>query len=240
MLTWENTWKEIADSGITVAVLPIGATEQHGTSLPLLTDSLMAAKVAEAVAGDLGAYLLPALPVGTSATHLSFPGTLTLRHETLAAVIGDLVDSLFATGFKSVVLVSLHGGNYVVWSDLPQRLEQERPGLRIAVLDTNRLWSEASHAAGMFADEFHSGECEASALASLRPDLVRPGAVDFPEPHKHLQGFPVTQTGFPQDVRQVSPMGALGEPSKGTREKGDRFWQAFLPLAIADIRRQLT
>ncbi len=240
MLTWENTWTEIADAGVRTAVLPIGATEQHGTNLPLLTDTLLAEVVAAAIARDLNAYLLPALPVGSSATHLSFPGTLSLRHETLAAVITDLVESLVATGFDRVALVSMHGGNYVVWSDLPGRLEQAHPGLRVAVLHLNRLWHEASRAAGILTDEMHSGECEASALAALRPDLVRPGAVDFPEPHKHLHGVPVTQTGFPQDVRQVSPLGALGEPSRGSKEKGERFWQAFLPLAIANIREQLS
>ena len=239
MFTWENTWKEIEDAGVSVAVLPIGATEQHGTSLPLLTDTLLAERVAEAVAEDLGAYLLPALPVGTSATHLSFPGTLTLRHETLAAVITDIVGSLVATGFKTVVLVSMHYGNYAVWSNLPRQLEAAHPGLRVAVLDPHPIWGEASHAAGISADEMHSGECEASIMLSLRPDLVRPGAVDFPEPHGHLGGVKVTQTGFPEDVRQVSPMGALGEPSKGGKEKGDRFWQAFLPLAVEDIRRRV-
>jgi creatinine amidohydrolase/Fe(II)-dependent formamide hydrolase-like protein len=150
------------------------------------------------------------------------------------------VESLVATGFDRVALVSMHGGNYVVWSDLPGRLEQAHPGLRVAVLHLNRLWDEASRAAGILTDEMHSGECEASALAALRPDLVRPGAVDFPEPHKHLHGVSVTQTGFPQDVRQVSPLGALGEPSRGSKEKGERFWQAFLPLAIANIREQLS
>jgi creatinine amidohydrolase len=72
MPTWENTWTEIADAGVRTAVLPIGATEQHGTNLPLLTDTLLAEVVAAAIARDLNAYLLPALPVGSSATHLSF------------------------------------------------------------------------------------------------------------------------------------------------------------------------
>ncbi len=54
-----------------------------------------------------------------------------------------------------------------------------------------------------------------------------------------LAHVPRTQTGFPQDVRQVSPSGALGTPSLGTAEKGERLWRAMLPLLIADVRARL-
>lgn len=239
MLTWENTWKDVEDSGARVAVLPIGATEQHGTNLPLGSDTLITDRVAAAVAAAFDAYLVPALPIGTSLTHMSFPGTVSLQHETLRAVIGDVVDSLARTGFTTIIVVSMHYGNYVVWSDYTRKLGERHGGVRVLVMEPRRAWAEAARAAGMITPGMHCDESEASLIASLRPDLVGPRPTDFPDPQEHLAGVPVTQTGFPVDVRRVSPSGALGEPSRGTKEKGDAFWPVFLGIVIEDLRREM-
>ncbi|NLT41705.1 MAG: creatininase family protein [Anaerolineae bacterium] len=241
MLTVENTWKDVEQSSVTVAVLPVGATEQHGTNLPLSTDSLIVSRIAEAVADAFDAYLLPTLPVGSSATHLSFPGTLTLRHETLAAVIRDVVDSLAQTGFTTVILLSWHGGNYVVFDPaFHEDLRQRHPGLRVLVPRNVPARNEAIAAAGFSTDEWHAGEREASQVASLRPDLVGPNPTDAPGFRERLRGVQVTpETGFPQDVRQVSPMGSLGEPSRGSAAKGDAFWAVYLPSLIESLQEQL-
>ena len=238
MLTWENTWKDVEDFGVTVAVVPIGSTEQHGTNLPLASDSLATARVAEALAEELGAFLVPLIPIGTSPESLSFRGTVTLTHETLKAVITDIVDSLVKTGFKTIILVSLHGGNYVLWSDFIPQLDGKYPDVTVLVADLQPAWDEAYKAAGFTTPGMHADECEASLIASLRPDLVGPDPVDFPISKERLEGARVDHTGFPLDVREVSPSGALGEPSKGSKEKGDLFWGVFLKLAVKDVKKQ--
>ncbi|MHB0878343.1 MAG: creatininase family protein [Anaerolineae bacterium] len=240
MLDWTNTWTDIEAAAVTTAVVPVGALEQHGTSLPLGCDTVLTAKVAEAVATELGAYLLPALPIGTSATHLSFRGTVTLSHETLAAVLSDVVDSLVRTQFRTVLLVSLHFGNYVVWSDLPQRLSARYPGTRVVALEPRPIWAEACRQAGIATPGLHCDEAEASLLLYLRPDLVGSNPTDCPEYEERLESVPRTETGFPQDVRQVSPSGALGQPSLATREKGERLWRVMLPLLVADARQKVS
>lgn len=239
MLTTNNTWKDIEDSGTAIAILPIGATEQHGTNLPLCTDTLLTTKVAEAIAEALGAYLVPTLPIGTSATHLSFPGTLTLQHETLKAVIADVVDSLVQTSFKTIVIVSMHYGNYVVWSDFIPELNARYPGVRLLVMQPRRAWEEASKAAGITTPGLHCDESEASLIACLRPELVGPCPTDCPDFRARMKGVRRTQTGFPVDVREVSPSGALGEPSRGSKEKGEKFWQTFLAIVVEDIKKEL-
>lgn len=238
MLSWENTWKDIEDSGVTVAVVPIGSTEEHGTNLPLASDSLITTKVAEVLAEELEAYLVPLLPIGTSPECLSFRGTISLTHETLKAVITDIVDSLVKTGFKTIILVSLHGGNYVLWSDFIPQLDGKYPDVTVLVADLQPAWDEAYKAAGFTTPGMHADECEASLIASLRPDLVGPDPVDFPISKERLKDARVDHTGFPLDVREVSPFGALGEPSKGSKEKGDIFWRTFLKLALEDVKRQ--
>jgi creatinine amidohydrolase len=239
LLDWTSTWTDIEAAAVATAVFPVGALEQHGTSMPLGCDNVLTTKMAEAIAADLGAYLLPTLPVGTSATHLSFRGTVTLSHETLAAVLSEVVDSLVRTQFRTVVLVSMHGGNYVVWSDLPERLGARYPGVRVVSLDLRGSWAEAARQAGISSPGLHCDEAETSLLLYLRPDLVRPNPTDCPDYEERLQDIPRTQTGFPQDVRQASPSGALGQPSLATREKGERMWRALVPLATADVRRRL-
>lgn len=238
MLTWENTWKDIEDAAPEVAIVPVGSTEQHGANLPLASDSLMTAKASEALAEAFGAYLVPLSPIGTSPEHLSFQGTVTLTTETLKAVISDIVDSLVKTKLKTIIIVSMHGGNYVLWSGFIDRLGGRHPGANVLVADLQHAWDEAYESAGFTTTGMHAGECEASLIAALRPELVGPDPVDFPNPKERTKHARLDHTGFPIDVREVSPSGALGEPSKGNREKGGRFWRAFLEQAVADVRQQ--
>lgn len=240
MLTWENTWRDVEDSGTTVAVVPIGSTEQHGTNLPLASDSLSTSRLAEVLSQELGAYLVPIIPVGTSPEHLSFRGTVTLKHDTLQAVILDIVDSLVKTGFKAIIIVSMHGGNVILrtGSDFMTQLKREYPHTNVLVVSLQHAFDEACKIAGFTTDGMHADEAEASMIASLRPDLVGYNPIDFPNPRERLEGASVDRFGFPLDVREVSPSGSLGEPSKGSREKGDLFWSSFLKLAVEDIRRK--
>lgn len=239
MLTYENTWKDIQDSDTTVAVMPIGSTEQHGANLPLSSDCLIAAKVAEVLAEELGAYLVPLIPIGTSREHLSFRGTITLTEETLKGIVADIAGSLVNTGFKTIIIVSLHGGNRALWSDFIPQLDSKYPEVKVLTAELRHVWFESHKLAGLTTTgEMHAGECEASLIASLRPDLIGPNPVDFPNPKERLKGIRLDSFGFPVDVRDVSPQGALGEPSKGSKEKGDLFWNIFLKLAVEDVKKQ--
>jgi creatinine amidohydrolase len=91
-------------------VLPLGSTEQHGY-LSLETDSILAERVSVEAAEPLGALVLPVLPYGLTPAFAAFPGSPTLRLETLLAVLGDLLDSLHAQDFRRFLLVNGHGGN---------------------------------------------------------------------------------------------------------------------------------
>jgi creatinine amidohydrolase len=91
-------------------VLPLGSTEQHGY-LSLETDNILAERVALEGAEPLGVLVLPVLPYGLTPAFAAYPGSPTLRYETYASMLRDLLDSLYGQGFRRFLLVNGHGGN---------------------------------------------------------------------------------------------------------------------------------
>jgi len=91
-------------------VLPLGSTEQHGY-LSLETDNILAERVAVEAAEPLGVPVLPVLPYGLTPAFAAFPGSPSLRFETLLLVLRDLLDSPYEQGFRRFLLVNGHGGN---------------------------------------------------------------------------------------------------------------------------------
>jgi creatinine amidohydrolase len=83
MFTWENTWKDFEDNNVTVAVVPMNSTEQHVTNLPLCSDSISVEKIAAELAKELGAYLVPVIPIGESKDFFGFRGTISLSPDTM-------------------------------------------------------------------------------------------------------------------------------------------------------------
>lgn len=96
-----------------LAILPLGANEQHGPHLELRTDIAIAEAFARKLADDLGddAVLCPPVPYGLSEHHMRFPGTLTLRPRTFISAILDIAESLAEHGIRRLIVVNGHGGN---------------------------------------------------------------------------------------------------------------------------------
>ena len=164
-------------SPVSVAVWPVGAFEQHGARLPLLTDTLLAEHFARDLARRLPAALLPALPFASSVEHAGFRGTLYLRPETLMQIVRDLAECLERQAFTRLVIVNGHGGNFFLGPVVRHHNALDRP-LKIVLADCGRELDRTSPARGLYRDgELHAGASEVSRLLALRPELVRPAAV---------------------------------------------------------------
>ncbi len=110
-------------------MLVIGACEQHGY-LSLLTDVKIPLALADAASQRTGVLVAPPLNFGCSPYFLSYPGTISLRMETLLAVVEDLVRSVYGQGFKRLLVLNGHGGNNGVKIRLTE-LANELPGLKV-------------------------------------------------------------------------------------------------------------
>ena len=114
-------------------VLPIGSTEQHA-GLSLATDAINAERVAQEAAEPLGVPVFPVVPYGLTPYFTDYPGTVTLRLETYAALMRDILDSLKHAGFRRILIVNGHGGNQPV-SLLVREWMMDNPDARVRVHD---------------------------------------------------------------------------------------------------------
>lgn len=160
----------------TIAILPLGATEQHGPHLPLSVDSDLTAAVLQRSLPlwpeHLNALILPTLQITKSNEHANHPGTLTLSADTLLATLSDIGASVARAGITKLAMLNGHGGNTAVLEITCRELRISH-GLTTAhgswfsfadwdgVLDTNDL-----------AHDLHGGACETSAMLGARPELV--------------------------------------------------------------------
>ncbi len=132
-LTWEQI-TQLCDRGVDLVILPIGATEQHALHLPVGVDTFSATAVAYGVSAQTGIPVLPALPYGCSLGHSKkWAGTISLRPETLAAIIVEIAEWVASAGFSRLLLLNGHVTN---WAPLRCGLENVRhryPELRIAL-----------------------------------------------------------------------------------------------------------
>ena len=238
MFTWQNTWKEFEDAEVKTAVVAVGSTEQHGTHLPLSTDSVVTQKVAELIAEELDAYLAPMIPIGQSEMWLEFPGSLSVSEGTMKAIISDIVESLVKTGFTTIVFLSFHGANVVVYQGFPEELGEKYPGVRVFTAgypfwvreNWARIWAEALEEAEL-PEMNHADEAETSLMLTLFPELVGPNPTDCPLPENR---YPKGKT-----MRQTYPSGSMGYGSRASKEKGEKLWAAIKRLVIEDLRKQI-
>lgn len=167
---WHSTLVDVKAAGTDLAVMATSAIEQHSPALPLATDYLIALEISRHLAGELGAYLLPALPIVTSWGHVHFRGSLTLSAMTVRRLIDDMVESLYSGGFRKVVLVNTHGGNWVV---KPTMIEINQRYADLKMVSTGDILAYRGQAP---VEQLHACEMEASFIKPfIRKDINRIG-----------------------------------------------------------------
>ena len=235
-LSWPEVREEL-DGGRDTVVLALGATEQHGPHLPLATDALIGDHLARLVAERLDAFLAPTVRIGCSSHHLAFAGTLSLSEETFHGVVADLVRSLAGGGFRRVVLLPSHGGNFAPLGAALERLGAV-DGIEIKALNDVRVLlaiaqlGAEEHGVSMGAGGLHAGEWETSMMMAIQPELV------------HLERGEAGFTGdleqaigavFEQGVDAIASNGVIGDPAESSAAHGESYWERALEIVMAEL-----
>ncbi len=239
----------------TIAVLPVAATEQHGPHLPLNVDTVLVDGVVAAALPHLASttkvLFLPTQAIGLSPEHAAFPGTLTLRAETILRLWTDIAESVAAAGIKKLLIFNSHGGQVSVM-DLVARDLRARMGLLVYSAswfnlplldekgqDVNQLFSADEHRFGI-----HGGAIETSMMLALAPHQVNMAlAQNFhSSAQDRAQKFAVLGNGksakLGWQMQDYNASGAVGNAAAASAEKGQALVDAAgrrLALLLAEM-----
>ncbi len=210
-------------------IFPFGTIEEHGSHLPLNTDSLIIQEVLRLVAKKKKFFLAPIVHYGVCTTTRGHPGTISISSETLRRLSTDLVIEAYKKGMKNFLLISGHGGSLHMSAikEAAENLVEELKDIRIAVFSPyDVLWKELSEIAET-PNDFHAGEIETSIVLHLAPELVKGRAAEeYPN---------IPKPFIVRDKVKYWPGGVWGNPRKASAEKGKKVIDIMVDKIIEII-----
>jgi creatinine amidohydrolase len=227
-----------------VAILPVGAVEQHGPHLPMSVDrDLPVAVLTRALRlmdPSLTVLSLPVLAIGKSTEHQAWPGTLSLSADTLIRVLHDIAVSVDRAGIPRLMFLNGHGGNRALLELVCRDLRAE-----LGLLTAHVAWDDLADAARIVGEHearngLHAGDVETSAMLAAHPDRVQIAkAEDFGSAHIDWQhahpdlglGTAPLRPGWL--MQDLNPKGAIGNAAAATSAKGE----ALLNAAAGNLAR---
>ena len=240
-MTGKRYWADLTaaefralDTARCIAVLPVGAIEQHGPHLPVSVDrDIVEAVITRSLPlldEDLAVLFLPTLAVGKSNEHIAFPGTLSFSAETLIRAWMDIGDSVARAGIRKFAMFNGHGGN-VSSMDIVARDLRARHGMLTAACS----WYQLGNAEGVLDDHelihgIHAGQGETSIMLAARGEFVdmaqaknfRSRGEDWADRYDTLGvgGRPVKLGWL---IHDLNPEGACGNAAAATAATGERL-----------------
>ncbi len=221
-----------------IAILPLGATEQHGPHLPFETDTIIAssiaAMVAEKLPKEINALFLETEPIGYSPEHMDFPGTRTLTYNEAITRWIAIGEKIHQRGINKFLMLNAHGGNSPLMTIIAQELRVRFNMLAVATSWTRFIKQAPEIPAHEQSIGIHGGDIETSVMLALRPDLVdMERAENFPslqekliENHTHLRAYGPHAFGW--KMGDLNAQGVVGNAKAATAEKGE----ALLEMAV--------
>lgn len=225
--------REVGNQHGSVLVIPVGSVEQHGSHLPVITDTLLVEAMVDTAVeqlDDVPVVVTPPVWSGFSPHHLSFGGTLSLEFAHLRATLEDIAHTGIQNGFDAVLFVNGHGGNgpliNAVVSTVGVDTDAEILGTTYFKLASERTEELRKSETGGMA---HGGEFETSLMLALRPDLVgEPSDRDgkLMDEHYRWGGQDLLDGGSVAVYRSFdtySESGAIGAPKEASAETGEQI-----------------
>jgi creatinine amidohydrolase/Fe(II)-dependent formamide hydrolase-like protein len=229
-MTWPDAQAQLKE--VDVALLPVGSIEQHGPHLPLDTDAFDASYLAHRVAETCRPpkpLVLPLIPYGVSYHHEDFSGTLSISPKTLSQLVYEVGMSAARHGITKLVIINGHGGNIPALQFAAQMIN--RDAHIFTCVETGETSEKDIGALTETPNDVHAGEVETSTALANRPHLVK-----LDKARKFIPRFSSKYLNFSSKrsvewyarVAKISTTGVLGDPTKASREKGEKIWEIMI------------
>lgn len=241
----ELTSHEVADQirRNPVAVIPFGSIEQHGPHLPNGTDTIAAEVVAEALAEELDALVVPFGPYGVTPIHAGHPGTISLSRPTFEALLTDICNELIEMGVDRIVFVNWHEGNIASMDGVATEIQKAHDDVYV-------ITSHACYAAQRIyrahgGELTHGGGIEVMSVMARDPGLVHVDrAGDSTRPDHAIAMDEMRRSGethgYITDVTEIDADGWYGDPSWATAELAAGFAATVAGEIAAQVRSILS
>ena len=229
---YRKTADEIMDLDPELAIIPVGSLEQHGHHLPVMTDWAIASELGRRVAAELGAFLVPALPISTCRENMGKKGTVWMEPVTYYQMMTDIIMSLKLQGFKKVAILQMHGGIFINTPLVRDLNARNNPDLMVALIDGCSFFATLYQEGVIETNtELHAGEVETSQILAIAPETVHMDkALDF------VPDVPRPYLSY-GSIFRASPTGVWGEATRATAEKGEKMFARSAELAEEELNK---
>ncbi len=229
-LTWPEAKKRFKE--VDVALLPVGAIEQHGPHLPLDTDAYDADYLAKEVAKACSSpkpLVLPLVSYGVSYHHDDFSGTISISNDTLSRLVYEIGASAARNGIAKLLIINGHGGNSPALQYAAQMINRDMH--IFTAVDTGETSDVDLSSLSETPNDVHAGEIETSTSLVTRPELVQMDKArkNVPKFSSHYLNFSSRRSvEWYARTARISSNGVLGDPTKASREKGEKMWEIMI------------
>jgi creatinine amidohydrolase len=232
----ERTWAElpgdIAAAGRS-AILPVGATEQHGPHMGCGMDAVLADRLCEAVAAATKVPMLPTLPYGCSLGHSRrWAGTLALQPVTLIEITKQIGDWAHHSGVRRLFIVNTHVSNAAPLRCALEMLRAEHDDMMVALFNSATLSPRLREVHVSDGDDWHANDAETSLMLGIAPEMVRRDLLRDADDPDRTDGLV-----FSHPVNRTSRNGVTGLPSRATAANGELWFAWMVEDLTALIRR---
>ena len=237
-ILWEElTWKDVGEltKTMNMAIIPTAACEQHGPHLPLSVDTIDCYEVAKRVSKRTGVPVVPPLTYGCSQSHGDFPGTLSIRPETMMRMICEISEWLYRSRIRKVLILNGHMWNWGPIYSARENLRYDFPDLQVRVLN---WWETTPNTMAKLVEDcpvspsyIHANIAETACVLAVRPDLVNMKQAIDEEDY---------DTFFEYRMDQYSKTGVVGRgATKATPKLGEELFQMVVDELVPMVEKAL-
>jgi creatinine amidohydrolase len=232
----ERTWSEFAadlEAARQSAILPVGATEQHGPHLGTGMDAVLADRLCAAVAKRTSVPTLPTLAYGCSLGHSRrWPGTIALQPITLITLVKEIGDWAYHSGVRRLFIVNTHVTNAAPLRCALEMLRAEHDDMMVAVFHSALISTRVREAHFADGNDWHANAAETSLMLAVAPEIVRPERIAAADDPDRTDGLV-----FAHPVNRTSLNGVTGAPSRSSVEQGRELFAWMVEDLAAIVER---